>query len=77
MCQIQGAARAEAMNWLFWQMANQGPACGTFGHFFVYAPEEQNQTRDYCAARFGMEVQRQCDVLNRHLKGMLLLSAMI
>ena len=38
-----------------------------FGHFFVYAPEDKIETRDYGVARYGMEVQRLCDVLERHL----------
>jgi GST-like protein len=42
--------------------------CGNFGHFFVYAPKDKVETRDYGVARYGMEVQRLCDVLERHLK---------
>ena len=61
------AARAAMMNWLFWQMGSQGPMTGQFGHFFVYAPAEQKQARDYGVARYGMEAQRLCDVLNRQL----------
>ena len=41
--------RAECINWLFWQMAGQGPMTGNFGHFMVYAPEEKKETRDYCS----------------------------
>ena len=42
---------------------------GNFGHFFVYAPEDKCETRDYGTARYGMEVQRLCDVLDKHLAG--------
>ena len=57
------------MNWIFWQMASQGPMTGNFGHFFVYAPDEKKETRDYGTARYGMEVMRICDVLDKHLEG--------
>ena len=33
----------------------------------VYAPEEKVETRNYGVARYGMEVQRLCDVLDKHL----------
>lgn len=59
--------RAQVMNWVFWQMGNQGPMSGQFGHFFVYAPDEQSQARIYGSARYGMEVQRQCDILDKYL----------
>lgn len=62
-------ARAELMNWLFWQMAGQGPMTGNFGHFFNYAPADKVETRDYGVARYGMEVQRLCSVLDQHLEG--------
>jgi GST-like protein len=59
--------RAETLNWAFWQMAGQGPMTGNFGHFFVYAPADKCETRSYGAARYGMEVQRLCHVLDTHL----------
>ena len=39
-------------------MGGLGPMCGNFGHFFVYAPDDKCETRDYGVARYGMEVQR-------------------
>ena len=60
--------RAEMMNWIFWQMGSQGPFSGQFGHFFVYAPENQTETRSYGTARYGMEVQRLCDLLDQALE---------
>ncbi|CAE7543063.1 yghU, partial [Symbiodinium microadriaticum] len=63
------ALRAEVMNWLFWQVGGQGPITGAcFGHFFVYAPDDRGAAREYALARYGMEVQRLCSVLENHLK---------
>jgi len=60
--------KTEAMSWLFWQMSAQGPMTGNFGHFMVYAPDGKLEARDYGVARYGMEVQRLCSVLDNHLK---------
>ena len=59
--------RIECMNWMFWQMGGQGPFSGQFGHFFVYAPPDKLETRDYGVSRYGMEVQRLCSLLDNHL----------
>ena len=56
--------RAEAMNWLFWQMGSAPFLGGGFGHFYAYAPEKY----EYPINRYAMEVKRQLDVLDRHLK---------
>jgi GST-like protein len=64
-----GRARQEMMQWIYFQMANQGPMTGNFGHFFVYAPEDKFETREYGTARYGMEVQRICDVMDKHMEG--------
>eukprot|EP00607_Mallomonas_marina_P002866 CAMPEP_0182428404 /NCGR_PEP_ID=MMETSP1167-20130531/22908_1 /TAXON_ID=2988 /ORGANISM="Mallomonas Sp, Strain CCMP3275" /LENGTH=283 /DNA_ID=CAMNT_0024611305 /DNA_START=60 /DNA_END=911 /DNA_ORIENTATION=+ len=61
--------RAEMMNWVFWQMAGLGPMAGNFGHFFVYAPDDKIEARNYGVARYGMETQRLLSVLDNHLKG--------
>lgn len=57
------AKRAEAINWLFWQMGSAPYLGGGFGHFYAYAPIKI----EYCIDRFTMEVKRQFDVLNQHL----------
>jgi GST-like protein len=57
------AARAECMNWLFWQMGSAPFLGGGFGHFYAYAPEKI----EYPINRFAMEVKRQLDVLDRNL----------
>lgn len=56
-------ARAEVMNWLFWQMGSAPFLGGGFGHFFAYAPMKI----EYAIDRYAMEVKRQMDVLDRHL----------
>jgi GST-like protein len=59
-----GAARAECLNWLFWQMGSAPYLGGGFGHFYAYAPTKI----EYAIDRFAMEVKRQLDVLDRQLK---------
>src|SRR6201991_1066632 len=56
-----GAARAETLNWLFWQMGSAPYLGGGFGHFYAYAPFKI----EYAIDRFSMEVKRQLDVLDR------------
>ena len=58
-----GAARAETLSWLFWQMGSAPFLGGGFGHFFAYAPEKI----EYAINRYAMEAKRQFDVLNRRL----------
>ena len=60
-----GAARAECLSWLFWQMGSAPFLGGGFGHFYAYAPEKI----EYAINRYAMEVKRQLDVLDRHLAG--------
>jgi len=59
--------RQEVINWLFWQIGGQGPMTGNFGHFMAYAPPDKKDARNYGVARYGMEVQRLCSVLENHL----------
>src|SRR6185312_227797 len=56
-------ARAEALSWLFWQMASAPFLGGGFGHFYAYAPTKI----EYAIDRYAMEVKRQMDVLDRRL----------
>ena len=58
-----GAARAECLSWLFWQMGSAPFLGGGFGHFYAYAPAKL----DYPINRYAMEVKRQLDVLDRQL----------
>jgi GST-like protein len=57
------AARAETLNWLFWQMGSAPFLGGGFGHFYAYAPEKL----EYPINRYAMETKRQLDVLDRQL----------
>jgi GST-like protein len=58
-----GAARAECLSWLFWQMGSAPFLGGGFGHFYAYAPTKI----EYAIDRYAMEVKRQMDVLDRRL----------
>ena len=60
-----GAARAECLSWLFWQMGSAPFLGGGFGHFYAYAPEKL----EYPINRYAMEAKRQMDVLNQRLAG--------
>ena len=59
-----GAARAECLSWLFWQMGSAPFLGGGFGHFYAYAPAKFA----YPINRYAMEVKRQLDVLDRQLQ---------
>ena len=58
-----GAARAECLSWLFWQMGSAPFLGGGFGHFYAYAPTKI----EYAINRYAMEVKRQLSVLDQHL----------
>jgi GST-like protein len=59
----EGAAHAECLSWLFWQMGSAPYLGGGFGHFYAYAPTKI----EYAIDRFAMETKRQLDVLDRRL----------
>jgi GST-like protein len=56
--------RVQALEWIMWQMANQGPMCGQAGHFRNYAPEPI----PYALERYTSEAQRIYRVLNDRLE---------
>jgi GST-like protein len=58
-----GAARAECLSWLFWQVGSGPFVGGGFGHFYAYAPHKI----EYAINRYAMEAKRQLDVLDRRL----------
>jgi GST-like protein len=57
-------ARKELMEWLFWQVGNQGPMAGQLSHFKNYAPDGQ----DYGFKRYLGEYERNLAVLERRLE---------
>jgi len=56
--------RKEVLEWLFWQVGNQGPLAGQLSHFVNYAPSGQ----DYALARYKGEYERNLAVLERRLE---------
>lgn len=56
--------RKEALEWLFWQVGNQGPLAGQLSHFVNYAPEGE----DYSRQRYADEYDRCLGVLERRLE---------
>jgi len=58
-------ARKELMEWLFWQVGNQGPMGGQLSHFRNYAPENK---RDYGLSRYAGEYHRNLGVLENRLR---------
>jgi len=57
--------RAEAVQWLFWQMAGLGPMAGQAGYFRVFAPEPVPPAIE----RYTRELARLYGVLDHHLAG--------
>jgi GSH-dependent disulfide-bond oxidoreductase len=55
--------RADALQWLFWQMGGLGPMAGQNHHFVQYAPEKL----PYAMERYIKETNRLYGVLNRRL----------
>lgn len=59
------AARRELVEWLFWQVGNQGPMGGQLSHFVNYAPAGQ----EYGLRRYRNEFKRSLMVLENRLQG--------
>lgn len=57
--------RYEVVQWVIWQMANQGPKFGERGHFSRVGPEAGDQA--YAQRRFNDETHRLYGVLNNRL----------
>ncbi len=55
--------RKECLEWLFWQVGNQGPMAGQLSHFVNYAEGEN----DYAHQRYAGEYDRTLGVLDRRL----------
>src|SRR5215212_8942883 len=57
--------RSEVIQWVFWQMANQGPKLGECGHFRRLSETKGDQS--YAVRRFTDEANRLYGVLNNRL----------
>jgi GSH-dependent disulfide-bond oxidoreductase len=58
-------SRCEVNQWVFWQMANQGPKAGECGHFRRLGDAQGDQS--YAIRRFTDEVNRLYGVMNNRL----------
>ena len=58
------AARARVMKWVMFQAANIGPNFGNFVHFIMV---KKLTTADYPVQRYGTEVKRLLNVLDKQL----------
>lgn len=58
-----GAARAECLSWLMWQMGSAPFIGGGFGHFYAYAPVKI----EYAIDRYAMETKRLFHVVDTRL----------
>jgi len=59
----EGAARAETLSWLMWQMGSAPFIGGCFGHFYAYAPTKI----EYAIDRYTMETKRLLHVADTRL----------
>jgi GST-like protein len=50
---MQGADRAEVLQWLFWQAGGLGPMAGQHSHFVNYAEDPSPYARDRYAREYG------------------------
>jgi GST-like protein len=57
--------RTEVQQWLIWQMANQGPKLGEYGHFHRLGDSQGDQS--YAKRRFADEANRLYGVLDNRL----------
>jgi GSH-dependent disulfide-bond oxidoreductase len=57
-------AKYDVVQWVMWQMANQGPKFGEQGHFFRAAQNAANGDLAYAVTRFTNEVHRLYGVMN-------------
>ena len=59
----------DVVQWVMWQMANQGPKFGEQGHFMRTVQIPANGDQSYAIRRFGDEVHRLFGVMNLGLLG--------
>ena len=56
--------KSDVMQWVFWQMANQGPKMGEQGHFRRASKDPKKGNQAYALLRFDNEVHRIYGVMN-------------
>ena len=56
--------KSDVMQWVYWQMANQGPKMGEQGHFRRASQDPKNGDQAYALLRFDNEVHRIYGVMN-------------
>lgn len=61
--------KKETLEWLFWQVGNQGPMAGQLSHFVNYAPPQGTSEDTYAKTRYANEYDRCLGVLERRLEG--------
>ncbi len=54
----------DVVQWVMWQMGNQGPKLGEQGHFFRASTNPENGDLSYANRRFGDEAHRLFGVMN-------------
>jgi GST-like protein len=54
----------DVIQWVMWQMGNQGPKFGEQGHFFRASQNKDNGDLHYAVTRFSDEVHRLYGVMN-------------
>lgn len=59
----------DVVQWVMWQMGNQGPKFGEQGHFFRAAQNPENGDQSYANRRFANEVHRLYGVMELGLFG--------
>ena len=67
--------KAEVLQWMYWQMGNQGPKMGEQGHFQRASQDPKNGELAYARLRFNNEVHRIYGVMNLGLFGRRYLAA--
>lgn len=63
------AKKYDVVQWVMWQMGNQGPKFGEQGHFFRAGQDPKNGDLTYANVRFANEVHRLYGVMNLGLFG--------
>jgi len=58
------AKKYDVIQWIMWQMSNQGPKFGEQGHFFRASQNAANGDLSYAVTRFSDEVHRLYGVMN-------------